>query len=359
MKLQSSALWIVVTSAKLTVVTGWIIAPVVHLMRAELHIDPASAGLIITMHALTAALFYPVFEPIAEKGIKKLFVCGLLLYGAAGGSGLVITSYWLLLVSRAVLGIGVAAVLVAVDTILDLYQQQEKYEMMKAGGSLRAFGSINWPILGGMLGVFSWHIPFAVYVVTIPLGIAAAAYVPDIQKEKKTPTFTENNPAFGYSLSFLIAVFLYSVLVFLPHILDGIKISSPFFISLFFIVIMVSSAAASTYYQKITAKLSCKQLILVALALWTGGFAIISQTDSGFIIAASVVLFGIGEGLITSVIAASTKARTNKIKTFRYMGQFLAPFLFAPVGLNVFLTASCVAAAALVVIGLAPKNVIK
>lgn len=358
MKLQSSALWIVVTAAKLIVMTGWIIAPVVHIIKAELHIDPGSAGLIITMHALTAALFYPVFEPIAEKGIKKLFVCGLLLYGAAGGSGLVITSYWSLLVSRAVLGIGLAAVLVAVDTILDLYQQQEKYEMMKAGGSLRAFGSINWPIIGGMLGVFSWHFPFAVYVVTIPLGIAAAAYVPDIQKEKRTLTFSENSSALCYSISFLTAVFLYSILCFLPHILDEITISSPFFISLFFIVLMVSSAAASTYYQKITAKLSGKPLIVVALALWTAGFTIISQTDSGFIIAVSIVLFGTGEGVITSVVVASTGS-TNKIKTFRYMGQFLAPLLFAPVGFNVFFTASCVAAFALVAVGLAPKNVLK
>ena len=355
MKLQSSALWIVVTTAKLIVMTGWIIAPVVHVIKAELTIDPASAGLIITMHALTAALFYPVFEPIAEKGIKKLFVCGLLLYGAAGGSGLVITSYWLLLASRAVLGIGLAAVLVAVDTIFNLYQQQALYEMMKAGGSLKAFGSINWPILGGMLGVFSWHFPFAVYVVAIPLGVAAAVYVPDIQK-KRTPTFTENNFAPYYSLSFLTAVFLYSILCFLPHILEGITISSPFFISLFFIVIMVSSAAVSTLYKKITA--ISRKTILLALTLWTGGFAIISQTDSGVIIAASVALFGIGEGIITAGLAASTGS-TYKVQTFKYMGQFLAPLLFAPAGSNIFLTASCVAAAALVLVGLTPKNVLK
>ncbi len=362
MKLRRSALWIVVTSAKLTAMTGWIIAPVIHVMRADLNIDPASAGLIITMHALTAALFYPVFEPVAEKGIKKLFVFGLLLYGIAGGSGLVITSYWLLLVGRAVLGIGLAAILNAVDTVLDLYEKEETYEMMKAGGSLRAFGSINWPIIGGILGIFSWHFPFAVYVLTIPLGIFAITCVPDIKKEKREPRIgpekdsSNINPVLGYSLSFLTAAFLYTILVFLPQLLDEMGISFPLFISLFFIVLMISSAAASAQYQKIS-RFPCTTLILTALALWAGGFAIISYTDSGFIIAASVVLFGIGEGVLTSVVTTWMEKipahTTKKARTLNYLGQFMAPIIFGPavvLGLaHVFLVVGVICAVMVVV----------
>lgn len=356
MKMTRSALWVVITSAKLTAMTGWIIAPVVHVMREALHVDPVFAGLIITMHALVTALFYPVFGLLVDKmGMKKPFVFGLLLYGVAGGAGLVITSYWLLLVSRAVLGIGLAALLNAVNTMLDQYEKEERYQMMKAGGSSRAFGSINWPIIGGILGVFSWHLPFAVYVLTIPLGILAFAYVPDSKKEKREPfphagpekDNSNLNPVFGYSFSFLTNIFLFTILVFLPQLLEEIGISFPLVISLFFIVIMVSSAAASAHYQKITSRCSLTTIVLISLTLWAGGFAIISHTDSGFIIAAAVALFGIGEGIMTSVIAAwiekGSSTTAEKVQTFNYVGQFLAPVIFAPVMVsgfnNVFMVA--------------------
>ena len=377
MKLSNSAVWVVITSIKLTVMAGWIIAPVVHVMRADLGVGPVSAGLIITTHALFTALFYPLASIIASKiGVKKVLGFGLLLYGVSGGSGLVINTYWLLLISRAFLGIGYALTLNPLTTVLNLYEEEEVEKMMGVSKDTKAFGSINWPVFGGFLGIFSWHLPFAVYLIAIPLGLVALISVPEIYRKSKntrkkdTETVREDYPLISasthekflllavYGLTFLANILLFTILVFLPQLVEGTWISFPFFISLFFVVVMVSGAVASSKYQKMRSAHSNKMVIITALGLWAAGFAAISQTYSGLIILASVVLFGIGEGLITPAVATWVDCKIplpycSKVKsrmgTIRYLGQFSAPVVFFPVAVleglpGVFLAAAGVCA---------------
>jgi len=377
MKLSSSAVWVVITSIKLTVMAGWIIAPVVHVMRADLGVGPVSAGLIITTHALFTALFYPPAKIIVSKiGVKKALGFGLLLYGVSGGSGLVINTYWLLLISRVLLGIGYALTLTPLTAVLNLYEEEEVEKMMGVSKDTKAFGSINWPVFGGFLGIFSWHLPFAVYLFAIPLGLVVLISVPEIYRKSKdtrkqdTELMKEDYPLTGasfhekylllvvYGLTFLTNILLFTILIFLPQLLEGTWISFPFFISLFFIAVMISGAVTSSKYQKIRSALSNKMVIPTALGLWAAGFAAISQTYSSLIILASVVLFGIGEGLITPAVATWVDntiplSYCSKVKsrmgTIRYLGQFSAPVVFFPVvvleGLpGVFLAAAGVCA---------------
>lgn len=324
----------------------------VHLMRDALHIDPVSAGLIITTHALFTALFYPLFQNMIKKmGTMKPLAFGLLLFGAAGGWGLTIDSFWLLLVSRAFLGIGYAAAFASINTILDMYEREEIDQMMGVKGG--AFGSINWPIIGGFLGMFSWHWPFAVYVLAIPLGILVVTSVPDIKKDiKKENTVHDQHVTFDSvwkevqtgtiftisGLMILSDILLFAILVFLPQLLDTMGIPYPFLICFFFIAIMISNSVTFSLFKKLRKQISYTAVILLALVLWTAGFTIIYQTDSGFIVVVSMILFGTGQGLIGSTISAwidTVPVIQERIKSYlrisRYMAQFFAPVIFLPV----------------------------
>jgi ACDE family multidrug resistance protein len=359
MKVSGSALWVIITSAKLTVMAGAIIAPVVTLMRDDLGVGPASAGLVITMHALSAALCYPFFESFVTKTIKPFFVGGLFLYGVAGGSGLFIMSYQLLLLSRVFLGIGLAAVLTSFNAMMRVYTQEERKTLMGLQGSSTAFGSINWPVVGGFLGVFSWHLPFAVYALTVPLGFLALITVPNVRKESEESTQSTKSPIQErngnlvsiYGLTFLTNMFFFTILVFVPQLLEKVGISFPFLISFYIITIMISSTFSYPLYEKIR-KISYEMTVPISLGLWSIGFALMSA-NSGLIIAGSVVLFGIGEGLITAATAERVNAFTyphHRIsmnqRIFGYLGQFLAPIIFFPAvisGLNhVFLSAAVI-----------------
>ncbi len=365
-------LWVLLASATLTVMTGSIIAPVLNLLRDGLGVDPASVGLIITTHALFMALFSPLIGNLIDRvGARKLFVSGLVLYGLAGGSGLFITSYWVLIVSRAILGIAVAAIAITIAvTILNLYKGVERNKIMGWRGSANSFGSIIWPLIGGFLGGFSWHLPFAVYFLGIPLGFFALITMPETRKEKNQNTgsvlkvFRIKPVLFViYGLLFLTMTLLYTIVVFLPQLLETMGISSPFYISLFLAVTALSAGLTSLMYGKIKSRLSYKMIVLIALSLWTVGFTAISQASSSVIIAASVALFGVGQGMVipaTMVWAGETVATSFRgriisyLIAFGFIGQFSSTIIFGPVslsfGLNgVFLMAGVICALLLVI----------
>lgn len=363
-------LWVILASGTLTVMSGSILAPVLNLIRAGLGIDPASAGLIITAHGLFIAIFSPLWGNLIDRiGTKKPFIFGLVLYGLAGGSGLFITSYWTLIASRALLGIAVAAIINSITvTILNLYREEARNKIMGWRGSANAFGGIIWPVIGGLLGGLSWHLPFAVYLLGIPLSLVALftmpetsqAQIKDTAKGSSVLHILRSNPMLLviYGLLFLTMVLLYAIIVFVPQLLENIGIASPFYISLFIATMAVSGGVTSLMYGKIKERLSYKTIILIALALWAVGFSSISQAFSVLPIAASVAVIGIGQGMLLPAIMvwvgekvpASFRGRiVSYMGTFGFIGQFLSPVIFGPVmllsGVNgVFLTAGAACA---------------
>ncbi len=345
MKPPSSILWVIMASATLTTATGIVIAPSLNLMREGLNITPPAAGLIITAHGLCVALLSPVFGTLMDRiGTRKPFAFGLILYGAAGGSGLILQSYWLLIVTRVLVGVGVAAFYNAITvTILSIYT--EKSKVMGWRGSANSLGGIVWPLIGGFLGSFSWHLPFGVYLVGIPLGVIVLVTIPDVKKVTRdkyslATVFKENPLLFGiYGLMFLQVVLLYGVVVFLPQLLGTLTMSHPFTISLFITAIGISTGIVSFLYGKIKKRLSYTVIICFALVLWVIGFSAISLINV-WVIASSVVILGAGAGLILPTVMvwvgdigpSSFRGRISSyLGVFLFLGQFISPVIFAPV----------------------------
>ena len=172
---------VILTSATLTIMAGSIIAPVLNVMRDGLGVAPSSVGLIITTHGLFMALFSPLMGSVIDKiGVRRPFIFSLICYGLAGGSGLLINSYWVLLVSRACLGIALSGIFVSINVlILNRYEGGDRDKVMGWRGSAQSFGGVIWPLIGGALGGLSWHFPFAIYMLAIPIGLLAMSVVPD------------------------------------------------------------------------------------------------------------------------------------------------------------------------------------
>ena len=150
------SLGVIFASATLTIMAGSIIAPVLNLMRDGLGVAPASVGLIITTHGLFMALFSPLMGSVIDrKGARRPYIAALICYGLAGGSGLLINSFWVLLFSRACLGIALAGIFAGINVlILNMYDGIERDRVMGWRGSAQSFGGVIWPLIGGTLGGF-------------------------------------------------------------------------------------------------------------------------------------------------------------------------------------------------------------
>lgn len=370
---KNLSLALILASATFTVMAGSIIAPVLNLMRDGLGVAASSVGLIITTHGLFMALFSPVLGHVIDrKGVRRPFITGLIVFGIAGGSGLLINSYWILLVSRACLGIALAGIFTSINVlILNMYERRNRDRVMGWRGSAQSLGGIVWPMIGGLLGGVSWHLPFAVYTLAIPIGLAAIAAVPEPQihrthgqrSDENTSVFrvVRENPVllFINGLVLFSNIQLYVIVIFLPQLLETLGVSGTFQISLFITFMAFSGGAIAFIYGKIRARFSYRTIAMTAVLLWAAGFTSISLFQHIPAIAVSAAVFGMGQGLVMPTVMAwigdavplSFRGRfSSYLGTFGYIGQFLSPILFAPVlilvGLkNVFTVAAGVGAA--------------
>jgi MFS transporter, ACDE family, multidrug resistance protein len=348
------SLSIIFASATLTIMAGSIITPVLNLMRDSLGVAPSYVGLIVTTHGLFMALFSPLMGIIIDrKGVKRLYIAALFLYGMAGGSGLLIDSYWVLLASRACLGIGLAGVFTGINVlILNMYDGIERDRIMGWRGSAQSFGGVIWPLLGGALGSVSWRFPFAVYMIAIPIGLLAIVAVPEpVVQHQREPNSSEstsvltifrNKPVLYiiYGLSFFGSLLLYSIVVFIPQLLEGLGITSTFRIGLFISAMTASGGVTAFVYGKIRSHFSYERIVIMTVILWTVALFTISQATVNWVIAVGMALFGVSQGLlmptvmvwIGEVVPPSFRGRfSSYLGTFGFIGQFMSPILFAPV----------------------------
>ena len=348
------SLSVILSSATLTIMAGSIIAPVLNLMRDGLGVAPTSVGLIITTHGLFMAFFSPLMGSIIDrKGARRPYITALIGYGLAGGSGLFIDSYGLLLICRACLGIALAGVFTAINVlILNMYEGIERDRVMGWRGSAQSFGGVLWPLLGGALGGLSWRLPFAVYMLAIPIGLLAIFAVPESRSVQQAGSRSDDGMSvlavfkespvllIIYGLIFSANVLLYVIVIFLPQLLETFGISSSFRIGLFIAAMTGSAGATAFVYGGIRSRLSYLTIVMIAVALWSAALVSISQASSTLIIALSVALFGVSHGLVLPTVMVwigeavplSFRGRfSSYLGTFGFIGQFLSPIIFMPI----------------------------
>ena len=367
---------LVLTTGMFTVMTGTIIVPVLNVMRESLSVDAAGAALIVTTHSIFIAVLSPLVGAMIDRvGIRKPFFIALLFYGAAGGSGLVIESYWLLLASRAVLGTAAAVVFIS-DTVLILNQftDERRNQVIGWQGGVNAFSAVVWPMIGGALGALSWHLPFAVHLIAVPLAALALFSIPEAHRQEKGDTKNQMTVwkiirstkvlLAIYGLMFITMVLLYTLSVYGPPFLEEIGITNPFHIGIFIAVLGIALGFTSLMYYRIKRHLSYRMIILLSAALWTAGLFILSQARDSALIVCSIALFGIGQGMvfpmylvwIGEVSPRAFRGRVSSyLSSFCFLGQFAAPVIFAPVLMavgprGVFLAAGFLSLALLAVV---------
>ena len=365
---EKAVLGVILFSATLTIMAGSIIAPIQNLIRVDLSVSPAWVGSIITTHGLFMACFSPLMGSLIDRrGVKGIYVPALICYGLAGGSGLLIQSFPVLLVSRALLGIALAGIFTGINVlILNLFEREQRDKIMGWRGSAQSGGGIIWPLAGGALGELSWHFPFAIYMIAIPIGITAMFAVP--KAASKAQVDTKVDPSVSVftliwevtvlrvilALTFSGSVLLYVIVIYLPQQLEKFGISSSLTISLFIAAITTSGGIISFFYGQIRKRLSYQSLVQIGLSLWVISFAGLSLAPNPVMTAISAAFFGFSQGIIMPTVMAwigdivpvTFRGRISSyLGTSGFIGQFLSPIFFAPVlirgGLKgVFVTAT-------------------
>lgn len=342
---------VVLGASTLTVMAGATVSPIINKMREALDVSAVAAGFIITVHALFVAIFSPVVGQVVDRiGTRRPLIFGLLLYAAAGGSGLVIASYWPLLLSRAFLGVGAAAIFVSITVIItDLYAGSERNRWMGRRISANSFGGVVWPLLGGFLGAISWHLPFGIYLVGFPLALIAFLVLPETHADAMAQRrsveslwriFKTRPTLFMiFGLVLLTTIALYTIVVFLPQLLEKRGVTHTVTIALFISTMTLASGTTAFLYERIKADLPYLTIVRGALLMWALAFTTIATTSSEMIIVAAVAMTGMAQGVMLPAVLVwvsdiSPPQFSGRVISFTgmfaFLGQFLSPALFGP-----------------------------
>jgi MFS family permease len=127
------------------------------------------ARLILTLPALTIAIFAPLFGLIIERiGKKKVLKWGILLYAISGTTGYYVETIFMILIGRFFLGIAVAAIMTTVLTLIaDYFYGNERASFMGIQGSFLAAGGMIYISAGGYLADLDWRAPFLIYLTAL------------------------------------------------------------------------------------------------------------------------------------------------------------------------------------------------
>lgn len=158
-------------------------------IRQDLHFTETSLVWVVNAYMLTFGGFLLLGGRLGDLfGHRKLFLLGLILFTAASVACGIATTKELLVVARAIQGLGGAVVTaVALSLIMDLFTEDEdRAKAMGVYGFVCAAGGSIGVLLGGALTTLSWH---WIFLVNLPIGIAVYFFslklLPDVQGAAK------------------------------------------------------------------------------------------------------------------------------------------------------------------------------
>ncbi|WP_221565007.1 MFS transporter [Alkalihalobacillus sp. TS-13] len=142
--------------------------PVLPIIEKEINITAFQASLIITIYSIIAIILIPIAGYLSDHfGRKKVIIPSLILVGAGGvisGWGAISSNnpYTWIMLGRLLQGAGAAGAFpVVIPTVGDLFKREDE---VSAGLGLietsNTFGKVLSPILGALLAIWAWYIPF-------------------------------------------------------------------------------------------------------------------------------------------------------------------------------------------------------
>jgi MFS family permease len=284
--------------------------PVIPQLFAQFRDVPHAAFLvpaIITAPSVCIAALSLVAGWIADRiGRRKLLLSALLVYAFIGCAPLFLNDLKTIIATRVCLGIAEAIILTCVATLMGDYfkgaVRQKWLAWQNAAGSLMATGLI---IVGGILGSISWHGPFAMYALAIPIFLAAlrltwepapaSEEVEDGVRKAADAPFPVAAMLLVYAITFFGAIIFFVEVLQLGVVMNSIGKASPEVIG--FVTAGTGFALPCGAYLLGRLKtLRVGYVFALALAFFMTSFFLLSRSEtlSGIIWGASLAQFACG-----------------------------------------------------------------
>jgi ACDE family multidrug resistance protein len=336
--------------------------PILPSMEKKLSISSFQTSMIITVYSIVAIFLIPIAGYLSDHiGRKKVIIPSLIIAGIGGlVSGWVAwkmdDAYWLILVGRALQGVGAAgAAPIVLPLVGDMFKSDD--DVSSTLGLIETsntFGKVLSPILGAFLAGFIWFLPFFSFPIFCTISILMVMFLVKCPKSTEKPipfkdffvsvkkTFTEKG-RWLYAIFFIggiLMLVLFGILFYLSEIFEkeyGIKdIKKGFFLALPLGALCLSSFISGKVIKKnkvLMKWLTFSGVVAAALSIAALWFSIkLWYMITMFLI--SGVGIGVGLPCLDALITEGTEKKergtiTSIYSSMRFIGVAVGPPLIA------------------------------
>jgi ACDE family multidrug resistance protein len=309
------------------------ITPAFPTMAHELGVTGGQIGLLITFFTLPGAILAPLMGILADHyGRKKILVPSLFLFAIAGTACTFISDFNLLLVMRAIQGIGAASLGSINTTIIgDLYSGRKRVEAMGLNASVLSIGVASYPAIGGAMALLGWNYPFLLSIIALPIGIMALALLKNPEpttsqgiKEYLSGTWSylKNIRVAGlFSAGMLSFIILYGAYLTYFTLLMGESFgASSLIIGIIMSAASLSNAVIASQLGRINKRFSLSTIIKLAFTIYALGLTLIPFMPSLWLLLIPATICGIASGANMPSIQTSVA----ELAPLEYRGAFMS-----------------------------------
>ncbi len=295
------------------------ILPVLPLMREHFALGKAELGLLISAFTIPGIFLAPVGGILADRfGRKFVLVPALILFALAGCACSLADSLGALLVMRFLQGCSASCFGVLYNIIIsDIFSDESaRLKSMGYAAASLSMGTAVYPAVGGLLGEWSWRLPFVLTLLALPLawivwktvlpspngrGKSMAAYAVEARKNLLKP-FTIGH----YALTLLAFFILYGPLVtYFPLLAHDTHDASPGNIGAIFMLSSLGTVGAALALTRLAGIFSRRVIIVCGGVSFAAAMFLMPLVNDLWLYVLPIFLYGLGQGLAYPAVLAS------------------------------------------------------
>jgi MFS transporter, ACDE family, multidrug resistance protein len=296
--------------------------PVLPVLVADLKVDEAQIGLTMAAFTAPAIVLAPLFGILADLyGRRWLLIFGLAVFGIAGSAVALAPSYDGVLILRAVQGIGASALLpLTIVLISDILPDEQEIQGQGIKVALDRVGMIVLPLVGGALAILSWRAAFVPFLLIVLLALAAYLWMPETGRPgedslrqylaRTSRAIREPRLTLAFATGFLRFFLDYGLYTYLPIIVALRYGASPAVIGLLIAVSAVGSIVTALGIGRVYGRVATETLLAWAFLASAIGVGLPAVGAPLWLIAIGMLLFGLGNGLISPLQKSLMTRRT-------------------------------------------------
>lgn len=329
----------------LTVMAGAAVAPALNVIKEYFYdVNQTLIQMIISIPALFIALTSLIFPKLSQKfKAKELVMAGLLLYVVGGCIAGLFDNIYVVLIFRALVGVGVGIIMPLSTGLLSFYfAPEEQDKLMGYSSAMNQMGGVVATLISGVLAGISWRASFLVYLMGLISIILCLIFLPNDKISGRNGEREQG--IFKKYYVYIVAIFLLMFTFFVYPSSFAMETAKEGIISQHYIAIIMAGMDLIAFFGGLLfvfiKKTFDKKTKLIAPIMFLVGYVLLFVVGGwiGAIVGSVFIGFANGLGIPFIISSASKKAGKTAATTVMplismamYLAQFVTPMILSMV----------------------------